>query len=304
MVEVQAVDNGQPGASKRGLGLSEAVLLAVAPIAGYQIAFAYHSGYMSAFRLPVGFVTIGLTDVLVATGAVGGLMLTLFWWADIVFISKAWIERPLGRAALRLSPMLLLLAVGIYLFGLKWREWIGIVLFLLVFGFFEFGFPLVTQWKIRGYSNKLAAQEESDRQVMSVTDYVAKAVGPNALLLLVIILIVILMSFASGRAAALDQREFLVLHGRPERVVLRIYGDNLVCASWNREEKTVGRHLFVYKVGDGSLNSGLRLEEIGPLHPSPDTNQISPPSPASRAGHDANPGRKRPYHSSDGCIEP
>lgn len=246
--------------------LSEAILISAASFLGYLFAFTYQVGFGSVFHIPVAFISISLTEIFLAAGAVGSVMLTVFWWANLVFLPGAPIKTPLGRSALRLSPLILFVGVGIYLFGTKWREWIWYLIPLAAFGVIELGLPLLTQQSKRGYSEKIAAQEELDRQVTSLTDYAAKAIGPTGLMLIVLVLIGVGVSYSAGRASALDQREFLVLPGSLERVVLRTYGDTVVCASIDRKAKQVGNTFFVYKLGAEVLSSGLHLENIGPLH--------------------------------------
>jgi hypothetical protein len=62
----------------------------------------------------------------------------------------------------------------------------------------------------------------------------------------------------------MKEKEFLVLASSPDTVVLRIYGDNIICAPFNRSAKEMQRSFIIHKVGE-TPPLELRLEKIGPL---------------------------------------
>jgi hypothetical protein len=69
----------------------------------------------------------------------------------------------------------------------------------------------------------------------------------------------------AGSAAALRQTEFMVTNTVPEMVVLQIYGDNMICAPFDRNAKEVQRRFSIIKMASDS-KLVLSLENIGPLH--------------------------------------
>jgi len=73
------------------------------------------------------------------------------------------------------------------------------------------------------------------------------------------------ITHAIGRAIALNQSEFLVITTSSEMVVLRAYGDKLLCAPFDRTKKEVKRTFSILKIAEDS-NLKLSLEEVGPLH--------------------------------------
>lgn len=55
--------------SLRMLGLSEGLLLAVVPVFGSAMAYAYQSGIARRFHVPRGFIVVSITTVFVAMAA-------------------------------------------------------------------------------------------------------------------------------------------------------------------------------------------------------------------------------------------
>jgi len=67
-----------------------------------------------------------------------------------------------------------------------------------------------------------------------------------------------------GEYKAVNQNEYMVIRSPQEMVVLRIYGDKLTCAPFNRTTKEVKRIFNVFKISEDS-NLQLHLEKVGPL---------------------------------------
>jgi hypothetical protein len=68
--------------------------------------------------------------------------------------------------------------------------------------------------------------------------------------------------FTAGKEQALNQTDFLVPSTNPNSVVLRVYGDNLICAPFH--DKSVEPSFFVLKLDD-EPRPHLELRNVGPL---------------------------------------
>ena len=68
-----------------------------------------------------------------------------------------------------------------------------------------------------------------------------------------------------GTEHATKRVSFLVASTKPETVVLRIYGDRMICASFNRITRQVEPNFVLLKVAEDP-RLRLRLEPVGPLH--------------------------------------
>lgn len=67
-----------------------------------------------------------------------------------------------------------------------------------------------------------------------------------------------------GRSDALNREEFLIANTNPERIVLKIYGNHVILADFNRAAREVHRTFFIQ---DLTSQPGLtyKLERVGPV---------------------------------------
>ncbi len=73
------------------------------------------------------------------------------------------------------------------------------------------------------------------------------------------------LGFMFGNNDAKNKLEYLVVKGPLETAVLKIYGDNIVMAPFDRVSKTFDRNFSIHKVG--SKDFQYRSENVGPLAP-------------------------------------
>lgn len=259
--------------------VSEGLIIAAIPVVAYMITFSYETGFAGFFGIPREFIALNFTSVFIVAGALLGVLFFLFLWTETFFLFPS--KGILYRTSLRLLPLFLLLPVLFILYGNYWRKWIGPAIIMLIFALIAYGAPLITQRDVKGYSKKLEAEEEKDRQDRVETPFdqaIRLLGGKNAMTLIMILWLLLVISNNAGDAAALKQEEFLVANTSPEMVVLRIYGDHLICAPFDRATKEVQRSFIVLKVADDPQLM-LRLEKVGPLRsysaPNPHKNRQS-----------------------------
>ena len=91
-------------------------------------------------------------------------------------------------------------------------------------------------------------------------------------LVCILVLIFALGSYANGSHDAKNGKEYYVLSSNPQLVVLRTYGDNLICAPWYTEtingsnQSYVVKEYHIIKLDDVILTP----KEIGPLKIAPE----------------------------------
>jgi len=85
------------------------------------------------------------------------------------------------------------------------------------------------------------------------------------LLVIAVFLFGIYIASNAGRSEAIKQEEYLVTNTTPELVVLRMYGDNLVCVPFDRTTGEIEESFSVIK-NTGETGLALRLEKLGRLH--------------------------------------
>jgi hypothetical protein len=146
---------------------------------------------------------------------------------------------------------------------------------LAIIVFFFWFYPLV---KYGGsYIERLKrADEEASKQKHPESKIINLVKAHNAqypFAFVALILCLIMIAYLAGNGAATNQRSFLVIpaaEGFPELVVLKVYNQKLVCATFNRTTREVN-HVFTFRdlVPSSETPEMMRLEEIGPLWSKP-----------------------------------
>jgi len=259
--------SADPANAARGISMPEGLLVATIPLAGYLLAFAYEAGFCGVFHIPMSFMTLSPTMVFAAIAGLALLVAPLLWFANLMCMLGLGLGDPIARSLIRLAipAALFLLSIGINLKA--WRESMGLLLLLAFFVLLEFGLPLLTQRDKETYREKLLGQEAIEARVTDLFDVLGRRFGTLRVTIAMVMIMAILVSNIAGRGQAKGQEEFLVLPSSPEVVVLRVYGDDLVCAQFDRITQEVQPHFFVIKrvTLPSEPRMQLNLEKVGPL---------------------------------------
>lgn len=260
-------DPRNPATSVKGISMPEGLLVATIPIVGYLLVFAYEAGFCGAFHIPLSFIALSPTMVF---AVIAGLALSvgpLFAFANLVCMIGLDLRDPIVRSLIRLAIVAVLFLLPIVVNPKAWRESMGLLLFLALFALLEFGLPLLTQRDKQTYREKLLGQEAIETGVSDLFDVLRTRFGDLPVTVAMVMMLGIYVSNVVGRGHAKGQEEFLVLLSSPEAVVLRVYGDDLVCAQFDRITQEVQPHFFVIKrvTLPSEPRIQLNLEKVGPL---------------------------------------
>lgn len=239
-------DNEDTLFSLRRLGL----FAAMAPIAvglAYCLTYIYEMAYIGVFKIPYEFVVISWMNVFPVAGKIFLILVLLLLsiqvlWAYLPEIAVKWgpIRRIFIKVLGALLPTIILL-VPLKTFWSTLPLIVGswAIVFLLCYLLV----PLMTQKEIKGYRNKLIAQERVDEAPATGQDKtVIRYIGGRRGIVIVFILPLLLFSaHIGGMNDAESKVEFLIPSTTQELVVLRVYGDNLICAPLDRENKEIER---------------------------------------------------------------
>lgn len=265
---------------KRKLPLSEGLIIAASSVIAYLFAFIYEAGFAKIFDIPLHFVTLSLTNVFITGGSLLLISLTLFILADlifVIFVSFLKSDSPIYRRLVKLAPMVFF-SIALLFFqintalqaGLK-----GLIASWLLIAFFEFGFPLITQRHKASYRDKLEAQDQLVVQRETLRDYAVGLLGEGLYRTIYFLSLALVVTYVAGQSTALRQREFLVTATSPEMAVLRMYGDKMICAPFDRSTGEVERSFTVLRIAEDS-GLTLHLERVGPLNPREETTNATP----------------------------
>jgi len=244
---------------------SATLLVAICTIFGYAVAYAHESGYATFFRMPEGLIHIRLETVLIVMAGLFFFILLLVLLANGVCMAWPTKVTALQRALIRISFVAIFAAVLLVLYRSHWQYWGWGVLALAFLCFFEFGLPFL-HYKKGTYEERLQAQEEYDRNIVSLFDILRSYLGRGPYLVLNVLIFITALSYFVGHASAMHQEEFLVLRVPRELVVLRASPDRLICASFDRKARVLGESFIVIGL-EGDTLIEMHRQKIGPLVP-------------------------------------
>lgn len=228
--------------------LSETVLIAAASALSYAVAYAYRSGFASYFGLPPLLLTPTIGGILQAAAAVGILLLTFWNLLNSIWIFLPRKDSAVGRHVRRLLLMLLVMVLILYSFLSFWWSWVIIAAVLLVMGSLFFILPLITQRKIRGYENKLLAQEKDEAAGITLIDEARQRIGKKTLSFIVASFVLLYFAYAVGNKAARDQEEYFVLADMPDYVVAAMDDDMIILVGYDRAAMTLQRAYIIRRL--------------------------------------------------------
>jgi len=230
------------------------MVIAISPVLGYGLAYVYQLGYCSVFNIPTDLVKLDLTTVLVA---IAGTLGVLFFFSCLMLLIWATPRNiSVTKQKIYVSAVLLffLFIFSLLFFTTSEAEQVaimyGIFLFLIFLG------PSVAR-KISGIKwgkGKNEPETPADDRIIQIinTKYFKYSIFGFILLVMVIY-----FGALAGRSDALNKHIFYVPSSNPNSVVLKIYGDDMVCAQLTslRNESVLGNTIFVVPLSDTSVVS-------------------------------------------------
>ena len=250
--------------------LPEAILVALIPALAYAIAVMYELGYASYFGIPISLVDVDFSSFGLSILSLFGIAFILFLAANLLFI--LW---PEGRRE-DIQYFYPLLFWGLYVLGifLARKEFLPVLnysWFIIFLVLLYYILPIFQYRKEKGYIDKIKASSNAEAAVFgrSLVDKMHRKFGYfRVVSLLTILFFVPALSFNAGLSAAKGRSSFLVFHEESEYVVLKIYGEIMVCAQFKRTEREIVQRFVLRKIGE-TPRSWLSLERIGPLKVTP-----------------------------------
>ena len=98
----------------------------------------------------------------------------------------------------------------------------------------------------------------------TVWNVARKRLDIELVVFLVVLYLAYLLSSTLGEAEAFNQRVFLVPSTQPDSIVVRVYGDKILCAAIDHNAKKPLKQFYILTAGvDKSLH--FDAKEIGPL---------------------------------------
>ncbi|UCE65875.1 MAG: hypothetical protein JSU85_13605 [Candidatus Zixiibacteriota bacterium] len=225
--------------------ISEGLLIVAIPALIYYISFGFEMGYCSYFRIPYAVISIDINSIFPTIVVIAfSIIIPLYFY----IYRKSSVPRKINFS----QRIIIILTV------------ISIALLIVVFKI-KIGFVKSIALGVMGIFILTIILFLSNIESIKRDEYWFK--------LLIWIPAIILSIFsvfefgnAYGSHNARSKKSFYIYEVNPEIAVLRIYNDRLICAEFDRVNKTVDSAILIINI---SSNSPVRLheEEIGPLKP-------------------------------------
>lgn len=247
--------------------ITVSIILAALPALGYILAFVYEVEYCRVFNIPREFVMISFTNLIIAIGSILGVSIILLAIPQTPrLINIVGFDKPglITQRIIKHSIALLLVSV-LFLRYYEIESHFYFLYFLpLYYILRDFVLPLITQRSLSGYRNKLKAEDEVKAFPAARIPSFWKKHRYNVIMIIFTLLVLYTVASLDGKRTAIKQEEFLIPSTYPQSVVLKVYGDSLICSNFNRENRTLDGELFFIKLGrDPQLK--LSLQTVGPL---------------------------------------
>lgn len=322
---MEDVDNSN-GKDPAPRGLSDAMTLAGLTALGYACAYAREVGFCAMFHVPAEFISLTPVTVFLATASLAGfLALVLLPTSLPLTLGRlgATVMLPASVMLVGLATYLYFgsfnpwnaLAVPIFFALGRWLDTRHLKPMKALKARIEAEKPMMAEFLERvaaaegteserqavdALRTELAQRlEETDRQVGEMDRRLGRLTPLGSLIrkerhkamaigTLVGSVVACVFSFGLGSDEAHRKIDFLVPSVKLEVVVLRIYGDRLICARLDRARKQVEQSFYVLQT-TGAPDRQLRLEAIGPL--TSVASLAPPPTPAPGAGGKPGVGR-------------
>lgn len=246
---------------------TEAILIAVVPLISYLFTYSFELGFVSYFGIPFQFIQIAPCNILLMAfllyfiGSIG---------VPFILVISQIIPNHMHELANRIWVSTAM-ATFLYMFSLPLPNKDKFIFFLIFLGleFLVFVWPLITQSKTKGYHNKLIADDKTRREFLerpgSWYYYLIKKVGLFAIGLIISIFSIAMVLMQYGLFRASKETEYYTLVNNPNKVIIRFYGYQGMCSTFDRSSKIVrGDFSVVNLQSDPTLL--IKKERIGPLN--------------------------------------
>lgn len=255
--------------------LFNAIFIPAIPIAAYAIAYEYERGICENFGIPLGFMTINFTSLFLIGTTLIGFCVALVLLSD--FISS--ILPPINTS---LQKSLYLTLMILFLFFIFVSEslssgpkFIGRpkAFYIMVISFIAFEIIFAWVGFLRGRIKKTGKQIENNESkkenehgelITRPSFVIMNKLGQKWLLILFVIFILMSSAYDLGKLDAKGQSNFLVIDAPQPAIVLRIYGDRLICIEgpFTTEKEKID---FTILNLANLPKLSMRWEAVGPL---------------------------------------
>jgi hypothetical protein len=257
-------DDQAEGKSKTSRWTTEGILLALASSLAYYFTYLYEQEYVTYYGIPDDFIDIRITVLIAVLSGMLLLGIVLFILTNslssIVSINDSYYGVIIVEMALLIFPITMILLYGYNSYEGRMSAIMAGVLIL-------YDLLSLTKRRISGKrprKHDIKTKDEINQRTFNRV--LSEKMGTNVAALIMFVFLGCIVASSMGKAAAAKKTEFLVTSTKPAMVVLKTYGDYLICAPYDVSKKTVEKNFSILKLADDKKLM-LSVNKIGPLEP-------------------------------------
>lgn len=208
------------------------VVIAVGPVLGYGLAYVYELGYFTFYKIPTDFIVLSWTTILVAVAASLAALFFVIWVVALMVVIRPLKLNPTNEKIIYIVIAFIIL----FFLALKYLtngeiEQTSIIFVILVAAVF------LVPWLIRKSGKKAInpikqqpLTKEEEAMMTNIRKIIESKYFKYGLVTISVLVLLFFFSYLDGRSVGLDQQTVYVPSSNPQLVVLKITGDNLICA--------------------------------------------------------------------------
>ncbi len=271
----QTVNN----ARQRERFLTAGLVSSFAAVMAYVLAFLFEFGYTTHFKILPELITVSLTGVFISLLT---LALGLTPVVQIVQpLIRFWVEQDKRRLLVRIYSVLgFILCLSIIVTSVAYafegvlmpslQVWLSLPIIFIEASVALCLYLIAVLVLLLRKDKKRLKRKTNWSPGETIDDWMFWVSASKGLATVLILSILLMVSaFDIGKFYAANfSKEFLVVSRPREAVVLRVYGDNMILAPFDRSSKQTETEFFVLRLAD-TVDHPMRLENVGPLKPKP-----------------------------------
>lgn len=254
---------------KNRLGITEGVLIAALPVIGYWLAYLYQLGYCTYFNIPTVFIEISILNIMIALVGFASIIASINFYGEPIYqFIRIFLPHPLNKIFVKILLIVsFILAYSVVKNISTESIYFLLLFFALPYLLVDLILPLFSQKNVKGYLEKLKAQDEVDRneQGDSLMSKIALGLGRNLFLYIAIFGFISFLVYFAGGYKAKTKSNFIVLNEPFNKVVLKNYRNSFVVADYDSCGQKIYPKFKLVPI-DSNLEK-ITVKKIGSLNP-------------------------------------
>ena len=253
--------------------LSDAALIAFGSAFSYFLAFVYERAYCKYFNVPDSLIRPDLTTILAFAAALYTFSFSVFWLVNVLYVFFHPGDKKRVSAIsrfIRTRGILLLLAI-IIAAAYQWDKygWLTIIIILSTLFILDILPAIITKKKHKTFNTAFHASMDGTDRINTIWVPIKRKFGEQIFIIYLFCWCAVSVAGALGQSAAEKQTRFLVPDLKPDSIVVKMYGNNVICISIDRTNKKTGKELTILNLQEPSTIR-LHWEKLGPFKESKD----------------------------------